>query len=62
MGELFASRGDPDQTPCSAVSDLGLHCLPVTLLRVSSLQWVKRYNMDKLFFFCNIKCGSVGQS
>ena len=30
MFELFA--GDPDQVPCSAVSDLGLHCLPVTLL------------------------------
>ena len=25
----------------SAASDLGLHCLPITLLRVSRLQWVK---------------------
>ena len=24
-----------------AASDLGLHCLPITLLRVSRLQWVK---------------------
>ena len=37
MDKLFANSGDPDQT-----SDLGLHCLPVTLLRVSRLQWVKR--------------------
>ena len=41
MAELFANSGDPDQTPRSAASDLGLHCLPITLLRVSRLQWVK---------------------
>ena len=40
MAELFANSGDPDQTPRSAASDLGLHCLPSTLLRVSRLQWV----------------------
>ena len=28
--KLFANRGDPDHTPCSMASDLGLHCLPVT--------------------------------
>ena len=27
---LFVNSGDPDQTPHSAVSDLGLHCLPIT--------------------------------
>ena len=26
--------------PCSAASDLGLHCLPITLLWVSRLQWL----------------------
>ena len=36
MDKLFANSGDPDQT-----SDLGLHCLPITVLRVSRLQWVK---------------------
>ena len=41
MFELFANKGDPDQTPYSAASDLGLHCLPIVLLRVSRLQWVK---------------------
>ena len=28
MVELFTNSGDPDQTSHSAVSDLGLHCLP----------------------------------
>ena len=40
MAKLFVNSGDPDQTPCSVASDLGLHCLPNTLLRVSRLQWV----------------------
>ena len=41
MVELFANSGDPDQTPRFPASDLGLHCLPVTRLGVSSLQWVR---------------------
>ena len=40
MGELFANSGDSDQTSHSAASDLGLYCLPVTLLGVTRLQWV----------------------
>ena len=28
------NSGDPDQTPRSAASDQGLHCLPITLLGV----------------------------
>ena len=40
MVELFANSGYPDQTPRSAASDLGLHCLPNTLLGVARLQWV----------------------
>ena len=40
MVALFANIGDPVQTPQSAASDLGLHCLPDTLLGVSRLQWV----------------------
>ena len=42
MAKLFANSGDPDQMLHSAASDLGLHCLLITLLRVSSLQWVKQ--------------------
>ena len=40
MAKLFANSGDPDQTQRSAASDLGLHRLLITLLRVSQLQWV----------------------
>ena len=32
---LSANNVDPDQTPHHVASDLDLHCLPVTLLRVS---------------------------
>ena len=39
--ELFAK--DPDQMLHAAASDLGLHCLPITCLGASSLQWVKSY-------------------
>ena len=42
MVELSANKRDPDQMPRFAASDLGLHCLPITRLGVSSLQWVKR--------------------
>ena len=41
MVELFANSADPDQTPRSAASDLGLHCLQITVLGVFRLQWVK---------------------
>ena len=40
MAELFANSGDPDQMLPSAAFDLGLHCFPITLLRISRLQWI----------------------
>ena len=43
MVELFANSNDPYEAPHSAASELGLHCLPVTHLGVSSLKWVNRY-------------------
>ena len=46
MAKLFVNSGDPDQMPCSVASDLGLHCLPITLLWVSRLQWVKGCHAD----------------
>ena len=49
MAKLCANSGDPDQTPHSVASVLGLHCLSVTLLRVSRLQWVNRKLV--IFFF-----------
>ena len=52
MAKLFANSADPDQMPHSAASDLGLHCLPITLLRVSRLQWVNSpYFLVKLAIF-----------
>ena len=50
MAEVFANSEDPDQTLHSAASDLGLDCLPVTLLGVSQIQWVKIYK--ELLTFC----------
>ena len=41
MDRLFANSEDTDQMPHSVASDLGLHYLPITLLGVSRLQWVK---------------------
>ena len=38
---LFANSADQDQMPQHAASDLGLHCLQITPLRVSRLQQVK---------------------
>ena len=40
MAKLLANSGDPDQMSHSAVSDLGLHCLLITILGVSRLKWV----------------------
>ena len=48
MIELISNRGDPDQTPHSAASDLDLHCLPITHLGVSRLQWVKLKKVSHL--------------
>ena len=51
MAKPFANSGDPDQMLHSAASDLGLHCLPITFLRISRLQQVILFNiyqaMDK---------------
>ena len=43
MAKLFANSRDPDQMLLSAASDLGLLCLPITLLGVSRLKWVNLF-------------------
>ena len=43
MAELFANSADPDQMPHSVASDLGLHCLPITLLGVSKTTFVHSF-------------------
>ena len=50
MAKLFANSGDPDQMPHSAASDLGLHCLPITSLGVSQLQWVNEWQMPAILY------------
>ena len=42
MAEILANSEDPDQTPHAVASDLGLHCLPITLLGVCRLQWANK--------------------
>ena len=41
ISEINANRVDPDQTPRSVASDLGLHCLSVSLLWETRHKWVK---------------------
>ena len=38
---LQANSGDRDQTPRSAASDLGMHCLPMSHKKDATLIWVK---------------------
>ena len=54
MVELFAKSGDPDQMPHFAASDLGLHCLPVTGLEDSNLQWVN-FRTDLQTFYYDLE-------
>ena len=39
----------PDQTPHFAASDLGLHCLPMSLLWDARHKWVKRWYQVDIF-------------
>ena len=43
ISEINANSVDPDQTPRSAVSNLGLHGLPMPLLGEARLEWVRSY-------------------
>ena len=47
MVKLFANSEDPNQMVHSAAFDLGLQCLPITLLGVSRLQWVRQGNFTE---------------
>ena len=49
MAKCFAKNGDPDQTPHFVGSDLGLHFLSVTLLRVSRLNGLRIGYVDFIF-------------
>ena len=41
---------DPDQTPQYVAYDLGLHCLPMTLLRMGSYQFMHKYCISAYAF------------
>ena len=43
MSVLNANSVYPDQMPRSVASDLGLHCLPMSLLWDARLKWVNIY-------------------
>ena len=47
---LFANSEYPDQTWHFVASDLGLHCLLITRLGVSRLQWVNPFMSSGLFY------------
>ena len=40
MTVVYANSVDPDQTPRSEASDLGLHCLPISHLWHTRHNWV----------------------
>ena len=55
-----ANSGDPDQTLRSAVSGLGLHCLPMSHKKDARLKWVKHYHAEYLYYtFHNFNSGAV---
>ena len=68
--KLIANSGDSDHLPRSAASDMGLHCLQITRLGVSGLQWVnimvhgrvKRppHGPKKYMFFTTMEAKSEG--
>ena len=45
---LFAYNVDPEQMSHNVTSDLGLHCLPITLLRVSGQEWVNVVRLSRI--------------
>ena len=55
MAKLFAKSGDPDQMLQNVASDLGLHCLLITLLGVSRLKWVKQQRSTPTSFHYSVR-------
>ena len=48
MAKLFANDGDSDQMQHFAASDLGLHCVPITLWG-SKLKWVSKCIVIRIY-------------
>ena len=53
---MQANTGDPDQTPHSVESDLGLHYLPMSHKKDTSNIWVKM----QLFCLSHKSCRNLG--
>ena len=68
----MANSGEPDQTPRSAASDLGLHCLlgPVSPKtsgkycdrKFQEFEWLNYFADTRLSFYCNRAIGSVAMT
>ena len=55
--EHFVSiSGEPDQMPRFVVSDLGLHCLPMSHKKVARLIWVNVLNNVMAFALTGCFC------
>ena len=53
---INANSVDPDQTQHSVASDLSLHCLATTHLRVSRIKWVNiQFLMQILYLYTNFE-------
>ena len=52
MAKLFAHRGDPDQMLRSVASDLGLPCLPITLLLMCLKTCLMKGKLKHLIWVC----------
>ena len=52
MFELNANSVDPDQTPRSAASDLGLYCLPMYLYGMLCINRLNKAVFFIFIFFC----------
>ena len=48
ISELDANNEDPDQTPRSAASDQGLHCLQMSLLWDARLSMLGKFSADDI--------------
>ena len=54
---MLANSVDTDQMPHYVASDLGLHCLPMTLLQDPGLQWVN--HMDAFIIIAGFLTSTV---
>ena len=54
MVELFGNSEDPDQTPHSAASDLGLHCLLNTCLGSPDYNGLTPYKFEPSVLLCKV--------